>query len=176
MLCAKVVVVMGLNAIINQCAGLIVFPKGVNIDRVALLKALALVESSGGKHRNAIRAEPHLRPAVRRVHKEAYRKWGDKLICSYGPFQMLGTVALELGMEMPPERLENDEVAIYWTIQYLNKKVNHRRHRFIATLSSEEAQVKAIADLYNSGSAADDNRPLGYMDKLWKYYVKYKEG
>lgn len=148
-------------------------PEGVDVDRVALLKAIARIESSGGARGKASKSEPHLRAAVQKVHPTEFSVWGDSLLCSHGAFQILGTTALELGMEMPPERLREPEIATFWAIEYLNRGLK-RESKQIASLVSEEGQVKAIGDLYNSGRSTDDKKPLEYMANLWVFYQEFR--
>jgi len=158
---------------IDQAAPSLNLPTGFDdVNPSALLMAIAMVESSGGKFMNASRSEPHLRKAVRKVHPEEFSKWGDSLCASHGAFQILGVTALELGMEMPPERLREPEIAVAWAIRYINSKIRQRRHAFIGRMKTTEQKVKAIGDLYNSGRADDENRPVLYMETVWGWYKK----
>jgi hypothetical protein len=165
---------MTLHEIIEFHAQSVNLPEGCEaVQPAALLKAIAQVESSGGNFQNASRSEPHLRGAVKRVHPKEYRRWGDTLIASHGAFQILGTTALELGMAMPPERLREPEISVTWAIVYINSKLRRKSHAFVSKLG-KEGIVKAIADAYNSGSAADQNKPFCYMSNVWKWYQKFE--
>lgn len=162
---------MNLHDFILLAAPMIRLPESITVNPPALLLALADVESSGGARSEAARFEPHLVPAIRRAHPEAYARYGHRLAASYGPFQMLGVTALELGMEGPPERLAQPEVALVWALAFLHSRLQRPSHRFIGGLPSP-AQPQAIADAWNSGSAADDSRPLDYIERLSAAYAR----
>lgn len=146
---------------------------GSPVNRVALIKALMEVETDGGDRAEAARFEPHLVRAVKKAHPGAYRRYGDRLAASYGPMQVLATTALELGMEGPPDRLAQPEIGIFWAIEYLNTRLARPSHEFVKRLT-ELDQVRAVADLYNSGNAADANKPIDYIEKVQMAYKKWK--
>ncbi len=163
---------MSLPEIIVVMAPLIYLQEGSPINRYNLLNAIAEVESEGGLRNCAGKMEPGMVEAVMKAHPKHYIKFGDKLATSFGAFQVLGTVAYELGHKGDPNDMCNDVVGAFWAIQYINRRILFRdshKHLFEDGVPLED-QIKSIGDAYNSGSAVDRHEPKRYMRDLWKAY------
>lgn len=137
----------------------------------ALLMALASVESDFGAW-NVPRAEPSYMPGGRYYRsddsqKQAYREWGALACCSYSSFQIMHPTARELGFAIDrcPLDLWFDDIAIYFVIEYIRKRILERGAN----------SVEAFGDAYNSGNHRDQNIPVGYIEKFKAAYAGWLE-
>lgn len=136
--------------------------KGLNIDEPddakSFLFALCGVESSFGSN-NVPRYEPAYGPnglyyrRSKQLQAE-YAKYGALASCSYGPWQMMYVVALELGYDRHPLDLWNANVQLPFVVKYLNRAKGHG--------------AKSLWDL-----AASYNGGLGAIKKRSEMVQKY---
>lgn len=154
-----------LDFIIKNAAGLLKSDIRFG-DPYGILKALATVESSFGTN-NVPRFEKAYSPMgiyYNSEQKERYAKWGAAACCSYSSFQIMYTTACELGFDSQPwsrnpSILSNDEVAIFYVIEYIKKRV----------ISRGAQTVEQLFDIYNSGSL-DKNIPADYIRVAMQAY------
>lgn len=138
-----------------------------HVDGVALLRAIAHVESSYGtnaipRHESAYTIGGYYYRRAKHVRAE-FRRWGDWAACSYSSWQIMFITATELGYEDSPVELRKDHVAIPYVVKYLNKRVFDQGGDTVAD----------AADAYNSGSFADQNVPEKYVAKVVAAYQNY---
>lgn len=138
-------------------------PAGVN--GAAVLQALAEVESSYGA--NAVpKHEPAYDRGGRYFSPTLARGWGSWAACSYGPFQVMFPVFLELGIHVTPVSACDLEPGAKAAAGIIAKRIK----RQIPDGADAETVVRTIGDAYNSGNARDKNVPTAYCDKLWAAY------
>ena len=156
------------NLIIKKCEN-IELPKDIpTLNRIALLQALAVKESTYG-HNNNPRHEPAYYiggkyfkvPHVRTL----YEKFGKNASCSWGPFQIIFVTAYELGYRGTPKMLESPNLNIQWAIIYINKRI----------MKFHPTSVEQIFDAYNSGSFKDSFVPKEYINEAMEYYNYFVE-
>jgi hypothetical protein len=137
------------------------------IDGAALLQAFAWVESSGGinavaRHEDAFcpnqRGTYAVGPTSGMV-RGRHSMWGCLACCSYGPWQVLYHTAADLGFVGSPTLLSDPAVNVVWAVTLLNRIVKRGA-----------ADVRDIADAYNSGTHRDANRVPEYTTKLGARY------
>lgn len=130
------------------------------IDPLALVGAFAEVESAFGEF-----ALPRHEPAYDRGGKyfsrDLWRQWGSWAACSYGSWQIMYPVAVELGFSGSPMDLWDDLVGVHWMVEYVKQRAFNRG----ATALSE------IADCYNTGSFRDAMFPNVYVNKFHLAYA-----
>jgi hypothetical protein len=178
--------------LINLFSMMIQPPPGAPaINARALLHAIAQVESNCGTFptgqqsryepgfRKLYVDKPIIMPGVLGEVRANYG--GDRVATSYGLTQVMALVAYEMGMpaHKPPEDLYNPVVCLYWTIEFLNKRVMPNAMKSLGGgeyPATEEGFIKAVGDAYNSGNARDGNVPVEYVAKLWKAYEEAKHG
>jgi hypothetical protein len=130
-------------------------------DAAKLLKAIAMVESSFGliavpKHEKAYDwGGTYFR-------KDLWFKHGSLVAMSYSSFQIMYGVAVELGFDenRHPCELNDDEVAIYFVVDLIRKRI----------LARGAQTLQQVADAYNSGSFKDGIIPSIYIAKFMDAY------
>lgn len=125
---------------------------------VALLGALAENESSFGA--NAIpKYEKQFDYGGRFYARELCKKWGAWAACSYGSFQIMYPVAVELGFDpnRSPAELWDDEVGIHWVIEYINRRIIDRG----------AASLRDFAAAYNGGN------PKAWNNQVAEYAQRF---
>lgn len=135
------------------------------LNRKALLIALAKNESSFGKNIGPRYEKAYDKggyyfqksPLLRMQHA----KYGQDVAKSYGPFQIMYIVALELGYEFndPPAGLADFDTNTYFAVQYINRRALRKA-----------VGISDIFDSYNSGSCKDGNIPHAYIEKGLQRY------
>jgi len=155
-----------LEALIECNAQYITTPK-FPCDKVSILKTIAVCESSFGVM-NHSRFEPAYFTGgfyyeKSEVVRDLVEKFGKSAACSYSSFQILFVTACELGFHGTPEELGNDDIAIFWVMKFINKRIIHKNPE----------KIEDIFDAYNSGSFRDKNVPLGYVSKAMYFYSLY---
>ncbi len=137
------------------------------LDPVALLKAIAYVESSYGENPFG-RFEPAFYRGGRYWQKHfdilAFL-YGLNVAGSFGPFQILYFTAKRFGFDGNPLDLQTASVSIQYVIAYINEIIEKRGAR----------SVEEIADAYNSGSFRDKYVPKEYIKKFMEAYNKFKK-
>ena len=154
------------DAIREAAPGLHLSELPFHVDGVALLKAIATVESSFGKH-----LRPRHEPAYD-VGGRYYRRdkmiqklvglYGSAAAMSYGPFQIMYPVAVELGFNLsdPPSVLSGFRVNAQYAVRYLNVRA-----------IPGATCLEDLFDAYNSGSHWDANIPGSYIEKAMGAYA-----
>lgn len=135
------------------------------VNPTALLAAIADVESSFGEN-NKPRYEAVFDKGGKYYSEDAYKLFGEEACCSYGVWQIMGTVLYELGMRThkPSELTTNFGLACSCTVLYLNRRLPYADN------------IRQVGDGYNSGSYKDDYVPAVYIKKLEKAYLeRYKQ-
>lgn len=130
-------------------------------DPLRLLGALAEVESSFGLE--AVPRHEKLYDILGIYwNRELWRKWGSLSACSYSSFQIMYPVCIEMGMDpnVPPWHLMDDESAMPWVLEYINKRI----------IVSGCTRIEDFADTYNSGTFKDQNIPFDYISKFTTAY------
>ena len=135
---------------------------------VALLGALAEVESSFGVHNQARfeRAYNYGGSLCNVDQKEKLYQWGAWAACSYSSFQIMYPTACELGFDVKPwlrspGDLFDDEVAIHFVLRYIQRRIIDRGAK----------TVREFGDAYNSGNHRDHIVPIEYMNKFDYHYA-----
>lgn len=136
-------------------------------DSYGILAAIATVESSFGTN-NISRFEKVYAPGgsyYNADQKERHLKWGAGACCSFSSFQILYPTACELGFDSSPynrdpHELSNDEVAIFYVIEYIKNRV----------LAKGADTIEKLFDAYNSGTFKDDNIPHNYIRAALQAY------
>lgn len=154
-----------LDSWINESApGL---PSIPGIDPIPLLKALCMQESSYGK--NAVpRHEDGWCPNKqgkdwRMSHLSVitrHQTWGCLSCMSYGPLQALYHSLCDSALCADPRALLSPRFAFDKSVLMLIRKILRDRPR----------TVRAVADLWNSGSSLDKFQPIDYMSSVSNYY------
>lgn len=129
-----------------------------------LLRAIAQVESSGGaqnipRFERAYSVGGHYFRRAQHV-RDAWGQYGDLAACSYGPWQILYIVALELGYNGAPWQLTDPPESGPMVVKLLNRRIFGKGARTLAE----------VGDAYNSGSFADQMVPEEYIEKLEAAY------
>jgi hypothetical protein len=131
----------------------------------ALLIAIAKNESSFG-----VDLGPRLEPAYdingfyfkkSYLLREQYAIYGDAVAKSYGPFQLMYIVCVELGypMDKDPADLANFDTNTQYAVAYINRRAMRHADR-----------VEDILDAYNSGTSRDENIPTAYIKRGMRHY------
>lgn len=98
------------------------------------------------------------------ANKRLLVRWGSWAACSYGAFQIMYPVALELGFKGSPLDLCVPSANIDIAIKYLNNRViGHPIH--------PAKKITDLPDAYNSGNHFDRNVPEAYIKKWVKCYT-----
>lgn len=131
-----------------------------------LLLTLAGLESTFGRDRTFVRAEPPYMPGGRYYKASAnlraeWRKWGVLAASSYGSFQVMYPTARELGFDGHPIQLQDDMVCAYWAARLITQ-------RFIRRHGAKT--LRDALDGYNSGNHFDINQPEAYIAKGLQMY------
>jgi hypothetical protein len=142
-------------------------PEG--IDPLRLLRALCLVETSGGIN-NLPKHEPAYDAGGRWFQKSArlqedYARYGRAVACSWGPMQIMYNTARELGYEGPPWYLADPDAGVRVAVEYLNRRV-----------FPQAQNLRDIADAYNSGSCRDSIVPGQYIEAICDAYEALEKG
>lgn len=134
-------------------------PSGVTINREALRRAVAEIESSNG-----VNIGPRYEPAFYAKYKKKgmmpklIMKFGKKPpASSYGKYQIMLVVAWEYGFEFTPDELadETNNTTVY----------NAIAEKIISKVGDDEVYIKDFGKRYN-GSAA-------YGEKLKEMYGRF---
>lgn len=140
------------------------------LNRRALLMAIAANESSMG-----VDVFPRLEPAYdlggyyfKRSYllRKQYERFGDQVARSYGPFQVMYLVAVELGFntDRAPAELADFETNLEMAIKYLNRRAIPHADK-----------IEDLFDAYNSGSSRDANVPEHYIQMGMGRYEAFCE-
>lgn len=128
-------------------------------DGILILAALAEVESSFGIY--AIpRHEKIFDIGGVYCNKDLWKQWGAWAACSYSSWQIMYPVSVELGFPGRPQDLMEDETAIHWVMEYIDKRI----------LAKGCSNLWQFADAYNSGSFRDKVVPTTYIEKFNQAY------
>jgi len=145
-------------------------PDLADLDAGRLLTALACIESGygvncGPRHETQYDSGGfyHERSAAVRRAVDRFGSWAA---CSYGPWQILYTTALELGLpeDTEPATLHHPDLSIPHVIAYLDRRAINRPGIYKAR------NLAGIFDAYNTGRAHDTNTPHAYIAKGLKAY------
>lgn len=128
-------------------------------DGVAALGALAEIESSFGKY-NIPKHENAFDVGGKLFSKSLWERWGAWAACSYSSWQLMFPVAVELGFTGRPQDLWDDETAILWVMEYIERRI----------LKRGCTTIEDFADAYNSGSFKDNIVPRVYIVKFVSAY------
>lgn len=139
----------------------------VYISGVQLLGAIAENESSFGKNRVS-KHENVFDLGGKYGDSELWARYGSSAACSYSSFQIMYPIAVReygLSMEVRPELLNEDHVAILYVVKYIKRK-------FLAGATT----VAALLDAYNSGTHKDvqSDAVKGYISKGIKAYANVR--
>jgi hypothetical protein len=141
------------------------------IDKVALLRAIAEVESDSGARRLAALHEPaycyggfYYKSPNGEDLRRLSKIYGCLAHCSYSSWQILFLAAYEEGFRNDPTALRNDAEAVHWVVRFLNRRILDRYPRIL---------IDSIADAYNSGRPYDANRPDGYIRAFVEAYERH---
>jgi hypothetical protein len=130
-----------------------------SIQRTALLRAIADIESTYGQDSN-----PRHEPAYCRGGKYydgiLTKLYGCGAHCSYGPWQIMYQTAYELGFEGAPDELANPETNCLYAVRYLNAR------------AAKATSIEQIARSYNGGNINATAVPQSYIDKLAAAYAR----
>lgn len=131
------------------------------MDGELCLKALATVESSYGLN-NIPRYEKAYDRGGTYYNAALSMKYGAWAACSYSSWQIMFPTAVELGFSGSPEDLNCDAIAIYWVMQYIEKRI----------LNKGCTRLQDLFDAYNSGTFRDTNVPQQYIAKCTDAYIR----
>lgn len=128
-------------------------------DAYGILMSIATLESSMGSY-GVARFEKNFAPGGSYYNdelKERYKVWGALSACSFSDFQILYVTACELGFDEAPWKrspmdLANEEVAIFYVIEFLKYRV----------IAKGGDTLEKLFDIYNSGKL-DKNYPVQYI-------------
>lgn len=151
---------------VHQNAVLLALP--FENDSRRLLLAFAEIESSIGKYN--FRYEPAyglsgLYYRKSKALQEAYDVFGPFVAMSYGPFQIMYCVAMELGYKGHPLKLTDGNESIRWVCQLMN------RHG-----KKGAANLKLLASAYNGGNInawKSNEAVLKYTQKIEAAYDRW---
>lgn len=136
-------------------------------DAECLLTAIATVESDYGQF-NIPRHEPAYDVGgvyfkKSQLVRDNWKKYGAMAACSWSSFQIMFIVAAELGFPGSPIQLWDDETAIHWVTEYIQKRI----------LSKGVVTTKEFAIAYNAGSPKSINASaIKYAEKFGNEYYK----
>lgn len=145
---------------IIKSQGPVLTKKAPWIDGVAALAALAEIESRFGE-RNVPKYEAGYDWRGKYASSALLSKFGAMAACSWSSWQLMYPVAVELGCTLRPHDLQNDEVAILWVMEYIDKRI----------IQKGCTSMIQFFDAYNSGSFRDSIVPGEYIDKGLKSYA-----
>ncbi len=135
------------------------------VDGGKMLYAISGCESNYGRLREFVRMEKGYAPGgtyFKADHvKDAWNRWGCLAASSYGSFQIMFIVALELGYSMHPIELQNDRIGAFWATKLITD-------RFMGRLKAKT--LSDVLDCYNSGYHKDQFLPSLYIEKGIKLY------
>lgn len=131
------------------------------MDGELCLKAIATIESSYGLY-NVPKHEQAYGHGGIYFNKLLWAKHGSWAACSYSSWQIMFPVAVELGFQGRPEDLNCDAVAIYWVMEYIEKRI----------LNKGCTKLQDLFDAYNSGTFRDKLIPHDYIAKAMDAYVR----
>jgi len=94
--------------------------------------------------------------------RERWAQYDHDSACSYSNWQILFNTACELGYEGAPQDLDEDDIALPFVVQYIQRRA----------LNAGAIQPEQIARCYNSGSINGQPVP-GYVDKFMAAYEGY---
>lgn len=151
-----------LNRII-ETHGLVLSKKAPWMYGDVCLAALATIESSYGIH-NIPRYEKAYDRGGIYYNAQLGMKYGAAAACSYSSWQIMYPTAVELGFTGAPTELNNDCVAIYFVMEYIQKRI----------LDKGCERLQDLFDAYNSGTFRDRIIPEEYIAKGMDAYVKLK--
>ena len=139
--------------------------KGINIEN--LLHAFKQVESSGGRDtrtRYEAGIEKQLRRDYAKLHtrtKKAIDTYGYKAMAtSYGPYQMIGATAYDMGHTGTLEDLKTESVCKEMARKYIIWLMNR----------AKTTNVKDVISGYNAGIGGIGSNPA-YINKVLKHYT-----
>lgn len=159
------------------------------LNRERLLAALCRQESTGWKDRR-----PNFEPAFylggRFGKTEIISRWqtgveaelresiGKLAASSFGPWQLMYPVAVELGFDGHPFELADPLTNCLFAIRYINERCLAKGLKDLAAGGDEDAdgdvdeldRVAQIADAFNSGTHLDRWKPHTYMDEVVRFY------
>lgn len=143
-------------------------PDGAPVVGAVLLWALAGIESDYGRLHEYVRHEPGYMPGgtyYRRspTQRALWKRYGILAASSFGPFQILLPVAVEMGYEGPPIGLWEPIVAAKPVSALI-------RRRFVERHGART--VRDIFDAYNSGNHFDSLKPESYIRKGLAAYTR----
>lgn len=136
-----------------------------NYDKEILLKTIATKESSYGKN-NKPRFEKayYIGGSLYKNFNNTYRslieEYKKDAACSWSSFQIMFMNAYDMGYKGKPSDLSNDEIAIPFVIDYINKRILKRNPK----------KLEDIFDAYNSGSFSDRVVPQSYISGSMNVY------
>lgn len=128
-------------------------------DCEVLLKTIATIESSYGKFKK--RYEKAYDFGGRYENKYLLEKYGKEAACSLSSFQIMFTTAVEMGFKGSPYELNYDEIAIYYVIEFIQRRI----------LDKGANTLQQVFDAFNSGNFKDKNVPQEYIDKSINVYI-----
>lgn len=137
----------------------IVTHNGQPVDGPLMLWAISGNESSFGREREHVRAEPAYSPGGRYYLQSPdlqayYKRFGVLACASFGSFQIMSVTAKELGFAGNPAELMNDETCAKWMATLITE-------RFVKHQGA--TKLYEILDAYNSGSWRDKMVPAQYI-------------
>jgi len=159
------------------------------LNRERLLAALCMQESTGWKDRR-----PNYEPAFylggkfanaplvnhwqTGVEDALHEAIGKLVASSFGPWQLMFPVAVELGFSGHPFELADPYVNIEYAIRYINTRCLDKGLKGLAAggdetgdgAVTEDDLVLQIADAFNSGTHLDRFKPVDYMKRVLAHY------
>ena len=92
---------------------------------------------------------------------------GSLAACSYGPWQIMFPVAVELGFNcnIQPYSLTEPVNSIHWVIEYIVRRA----------LKKGADNIEKVFDAYNSGSCRDEIIPIHYIERGVEAYYSVGE-
>ena len=143
------------------------FLSNIKIDPVALLKAIAMRESTYGINKNPRFEKSYYKGgSIYKNSKNLQEKvelYGQAASCSYSSFQIMYITANEMGFKGKPEDLNDDTIAIEYVIKMINKRI----------LVKKPSSIRDIFDAYNSGNFKDKNIPFDYIKYCLNWYNRF---
>lgn len=133
------------------------------IEPHAFLAALADIESSFGRDLGP-RYEAAFDKGGPLYHPKAFAAWGRASACSWGPWQIMGVVAWELGYKRDPQLLQEDPgLAGSLAVWYLNTRARGAQ------------DLDELGAAYNGGNIRALTPTATYRLKLAKAYARRLE-
>jgi hypothetical protein len=167
-----------LRLITRQAHRLLLKPEW-QLNHVKVMATIAMLESNGGRN-NMPRQEASFFDGGKYANPETLGRWARSNThlanesiralssCSWGPWQVMYPVAVELGYKAPPWALWRPESSLLMAIIYLNKRTIPE----IPLDTTAERALEMLLDGYNSGSARDDYVPAEYIKRGKAYYLE----